>query len=162
METVFGLDFSQSPQFLNIMYKLRFIFPLALLSAALFLLTTATGCEGCVEKKVPVTETEAEIQFDTIAHDFGLIPQGEKREYDFVFHNIGSKPLIIQQVNPTCGCISEHHSVRPVMPGRSGKVTAIYDDAHAHPGHFHKGLGIHSNGKTGFIMLTVDGEVVEK
>lgn len=121
--------------------------------------TSLTGCQGCVEEKVAVTESEAEIRFDTIAHDFGDIPMGEKREYEFVFHNIGNKPLVIQEVNTTCGCIREHHTVRPVMPGRSGSITAIYDEKYPAPGHFHKGVGVHSNGKTGFIMLKVSGEV---
>lgn len=121
--------------------------------------TSLTGCQGCVEEKVAVTESEAEIRFDTIAHDFGDIPMGEKREYEFVFHNIGNQPLVIQDVNTTCGCIKEFHTVRPVMPGRSGSITAIYDEKYPAPGHFHKGVGVHSNGKTGFIMLKVSGEV---
>ena len=124
--------------------------------------TSLTGCQGCVEEKVAVTESEAEIRFDTIAHDFGDIPMGEKREYEFVFHNIGNKPLVIQDVNTTCGCIKEFHTVRPVMPGRSGKITAIYEEKYPAPGHFHKGVGVHSNGKTGFIMLKVSGEVKPK
>ena len=128
---------------------------------AMFLFIT-TGCQGCVEKRVKVTENEADIQFDTIAHSFGRIPQGEIREFDFIFYNIGRKPLIIQEVSPTCGCIKENHSVRPIMPGRGGKITAIYDDIFASPGHFHKAIGVASNAKSGYITLIVEGEVVEK
>ena len=137
----------------------RFIIPVLAFGFIISIHTTLSSCQGCVEKKVAVTESEAEIKFDTIAHDFGDIPMGEKREYDFVFHNIGNKPLVIQDVNTTCGCIKEFHTVRPVMPGRSGKITAIYEEKYPAPGHFHKGVGVHSNGKTGFIMLKVSGEV---
>ena len=118
-----------------------------------------SGCQGCIESKVAVTESEAEIRFDTIAHDFGDIPMGERREYEFVFHNIGSKPLVIQKVTPTCGCIKETHTVRPVMPGCSGRITAVYEEKYPVPGHFHKGLGVHSNGKTRFVRLKVSGEI---
>ena len=129
---------------------------------AIAILFVTSGCQGCMEEKVKVTENDAAIRFDTLMHDFGNIPRGEKREFDFIFHNIGNKPLVIHEVNPTCGCIKEHHTTRAVMPGRSGKITAVYNDIYALPGHFHKALGVSSNNKSGYITLIVEGNIVEK
>ena len=44
------------------------------------------------------------------------------------------------------------------MPGCSGVITAIYDEPYASPSHFHKAIGIHSNAKTAYVQLIVDGE----
>jgi hypothetical protein len=115
-----------------------------------------TACKQ--EKKVPVRESEAEIEFEVTQHDFGKFPNNETREFDFVFHNVGATPLVIQNVVPTCGCIKERHPEKPIMPGCSGVITAIYDEPYASPSHFHKAIGIHSNAKTAYVQLIVDGE----
>ena len=109
-----------------------------------------------------VRESEAEIEFEVRQHDFGKFPKNETREFDFVFHNVGATPLVIQNVIPTCGCIKERHPEKPIMPGCSGVITAIYDEPYASPSHFHKAIGIHSNAKTAYVQLIVDGETTSE
>jgi len=110
------------------------------------------------EKKVAVRENEAEIEFEVTYHDFGKFPKNEIREYNFVFYNVGATPLVIQDVIPTCGCIKERHPEEPIMPGCSGTITAIYNEPSISPSHFHKAIGVHSNAKTAYVQLIVDGE----
>lgn len=114
-----------------------------------------TACE----KKVPVTKSTAEIEFEVTDHDFGKFKAGSTQKFDFVFHNVGNTPLVIKDATPTCGCIKVDFSTKPVQPGHSGKITASYSKSNNSKGFFHKAIGVHSTGQTKFIRLHVRGEV---
>jgi len=116
-----------------------------------------TACE----QKVPVTKDTAEIEFETTDHDFGKFKAGSTQEFDFVFHNVGNTPLYIKEANPTCGCIKVKFSEKPVQPGHSGKITASYSKKSTSKGFFHKAIGVHSSGQTGFVRLHIRGQVTD-
>jgi hypothetical protein len=44
------------------------------------------------------------IKFDALNYDFGLVKQGKTLEHIYSFTNIGNSILIIQSVQPSCGC----------------------------------------------------------
>ena len=46
----------------------------------------------------------AVILFVEESHDFGKVEQGSVIEYSFKFTNGGDKPLVIEKVQPSCGC----------------------------------------------------------
>jgi len=113
------------------------------------------------EKKVPVTQSTAEIEFEETDHDFGKFEAGSTQKFNFVFHNVGNTPLIIREANPSCGCIKVEFSDKPVEPGHSGKITASYSKSSSSRGFFHKAIGVHTNGQTRFVRLHVRGEVTK-
>ena len=127
---------------------------------ALCCLMAATLLAAC-GKKVPVTKSTADIEFETTEHDFGEFMAGSDQHFDFVFHNIGGTPLVINEVNPSCGCIKVEFSQRPVKPGHSAKIRAFYSKSNKSKGFFHKGIGVHSNGETKFVRLHVRGKVTD-
>lgn len=45
-----------------------------------------------------------EIQFENEELNFGQVSQGEKIDLEINFSNIGSSPLLITSVLPSCGC----------------------------------------------------------
>lgn len=50
------------------------------------------------------SEGAAKIFFTEETHDFGNVEQGTHLEYSFKFTNEGDKPLVIEKVQPSCGC----------------------------------------------------------
>lgn len=102
----------------------------------------------------------ADIKFTKEKHDFGKVNEadGEARTV-FEFTNVGDLPLIIQDVQASCDCTSPDWTMQPVMPGKQGSVTVVYDTK-GRPGVFEKTINVYNNGKTPLVTLRISGEVV--
>lgn len=126
-------------------------------------LLTAMITEACGDRKtVAVTESEAEIKFDTLSHDFGLVPQDTSVCFDFIFHNIGATPLHLTEVASSCGCTLVNYPRGSVDPGERASISVTYDSHDVQSGHFLKTIRIRSNAKTSFLRLSIRGEVVDE
>ena len=84
------------------------------------------------------------IQWLDSTRDFGKIEEGQKLEVSFRFKNTGDKPLIVDRVQPSCGCTVADQSKEPVAPGAEGMVKATFN-SEGHPGINHKTLSVYSN-----------------
>jgi hypothetical protein len=72
----------------------------------------------------------AVISWEAATHDFGEIAQGDKVEHTYKFKNTGNEPLIITNVQVTCGCTTPKGWARdPVGPGQSGELTVAFNTA---------------------------------
>jgi hypothetical protein len=77
------------------------------------------------------TQSGPIITWDKNTHDFGDIIQGEKVEYAFKFSNSGSEPLVITNVEVTCGCTTPKGWPRdPINPGGKGEIIIQFDSTH--------------------------------
>ena len=106
-------------------------------------------------------EPKPEIVFENTSHDFGNITEGAMATYEFVFTNTGKVPLVISNVQPSCGCTTPEWSREPINPGSKGKVKAIYN-TYGRPGNFQKYVTVKSNAVTGSVDLTIKGVVLTK
>ena len=79
------------------------------------------------------------FKFERMEYDFGQIREGDKVVYTYKFQNTGQAPLIIQGVQPTCGCTAPDWSKEPIPVGGNGFVKVEFD----------------SNGKQGIQNKTV-------
>ena len=93
-------------------------------------------------------------------HDFGEIIEGKMASHEFQVTNTGNQPLIISNVQPSCGCTSPHWTKEAIMPGKTGTIKATYNSA-GRPGIFNKSLTIISNTGSPKI-LHIKGSVVKK
>ncbi|MEY4876141.1 MAG: hypothetical protein RI955_1566 [Bacteroidota bacterium] len=100
----------------------------------------------------------AELKFKIEKHDFGTVPEGPQAKFDFEFTNDGKEPLILSNVQASCGCTTPEWPKEPILPGKSAKVTAIYN-TQGRPGQFTKSITVSSNAKTPSVVLMISGTV---
>lgn len=67
------------------------------------------------------------ITFEDDSHDFGDIYQGDKVKHTFSFENTGNEPLIITNVQVTCGCTATDWPRDPIMPGQTEDITVQFN-----------------------------------
>jgi hypothetical protein len=92
--------------------------------AVLALVAPAFAQEASTKVNGPV------ISFEKKTHDFGDIFQGDKVEETFKFTNTGNEPLIITNVQVTCGCTTpKGWPKEPIQPGGKGEVTVAFNSA---------------------------------
>jgi hypothetical protein len=56
------------------------------------------------------------------AHDFGTILLGSENTCEFVVTNTGKKPLLISDVQASCGCTTPEKPEGPIQPGKSDVI----------------------------------------
>ncbi len=67
-----------------------------------------------------------QIRFDSESYDFGRIIQGKEIDHEFEFTNTGSAPLVINNVEVTCGCTTPFYPFIPIEPGERGKISVHF------------------------------------
>jgi len=109
----------------------------------------------------PVTSNTsgAKIKFESEVVDYGIIPQDGDGNREFKFTNVGKEPLILTNVNSSCGCLVASWPKEPIAPGKSGMIKAHYDTKRV--GKFQKTLTVQSNdGERPSLVLKIKGEVL--
>lgn len=117
---------------------------------------------GAVLAQAQATPKGAIISWEVARHDFGDIVQGEKVEHTFTFTNAGDQPLVITNVEVTCGCTTPKGWPRdPIMPGHKGELTVAFDST-GKIGRQNKVVTITSNstGTTNQVLIIIN--VLEK
>lgn len=106
--------------------------------------------------------SQAVIRFDGRVHDFGAIKEiNGAVSYNFEFENTGTAPILIKNVESSCGCTSPQWTKQPVLPGKKGFVKATFDPKDR-PGYFDKTITVYSNAKPAVIELKIKGTVEGK
>jgi hypothetical protein len=89
-------------------------------------------------------------------YSFGKIPQGRPVIHVFEIVNMGKEPLLLENVQASCGCTTPEWSREPIAPGATVPIKVGYN-AYAE-GHFNKTVTIfYNNGQT--KALIISGEV---
>lgn len=143
---------------------------LIVLSALVVLLASC----GNNDKKVAATDAttastgtaaDAEnlttVQWLDSVQNFGKVVDGEKVIITFHFKNTGTKPLIISNVQASCGCTVPSKPEEPIAPGAEGKITAEFN-SEGRVGKATKNLTVQANIKEGIANLLFEGDVLPK
>lgn len=131
------------------MKRVLFILILAFNAFLLNAQTTTTSTNG------------SEITFNKLVHDYGTVAQGADGNCEFVFTNSGNEPLILSNVQTSCGCTVPSWPKEPVMPGKTGTIKVNYTKMSI-AGTISKQITVYSNAKNGTIVLSIKGTVTEK
>lgn len=101
------------------------------------------------------------ITFEEKSHDFGTIKEADGPvSCSFKFENTGDKPLVIINVNASCGCTRPDYPKEPIRPGKKGEIKVTYNPA-GRPGEFTKDVKVRTNGSKRPI-LKITGIVIPK
>jgi len=104
---------------------------------------------------------QGELKFKTDNHDFGTVEEGVQASYKFEFTNVGKEPVVISNVQASCGCTTPSWTKEPVLPGKTGEITASYNSS-GRPGAFNKTVTVTSNAVNPSQVLTLKGVVNAK
>ncbi len=99
-------------------------------------------------------------KFNETSYDFETINEvNGKVTHVFEFTNTGNAPLILTNVQASCGCTTPMWSREPVAPKAKGSVTVTYNPKNR-PGPFNKSITITNNSDENKIILHIKGEVM--
>ncbi len=111
---------------------------------------------------VASAQEKPKIIFSKLAHDFGAFKESAGvQTTDFVFTNQGTVPLVLNNVQASCGCTTPEWTREPVAPGKTGVIKVSYDPRNR-PGSFNKSVTVQSNAENPMIVLTISGTVQER
>ena len=95
--------------------------------------------------------------------DYGKVTKEEDSGLRvFEFTNTGDAPLIITNVQSSCGCTVPSKPTEPIQPGKTGKIEVKYN---MNPGPIRKTITVESNAvnaEDGRVVLKIKGEVIVK
>lgn len=102
---------------------------------------------------------QSKIVFNELEHDFGTFKEEDGQQtYAFNFVNMGSMPLILNNVHASCGCTTPEWTQKPVAPGEKGFIKVSYNPE-GRPGPFHKTITVSTNGENSQTILQIEGVV---
>jgi|TARA_B110000305_G_C19442209_1_gene642577 hypothetical protein len=99
------------------------------------------------------------FKFEHETIDYGKIDKGSNGERVFLFTNVGTSPLIIENVKGSCGCTVPTKPDKPILPGDKGEIKVKYDTNRI--GGFSKTVTIVSNAIEPRKIVRIKG-LVEK
>lgn len=107
---------------------------------------------ACGNSDAPSASSSAARQITSIqwvdsVRNLGKIMEGQKVAVSFRFRNSGNKPLIIESVQPSCGCTVADYPKEPIAPGAEGEISGTFN-SEGREGLQHKELTVRANTQT--------------
>ncbi len=124
-----------------------------LLLLAFVISTSAFSQSGA---KIEFKDKDNTIDYGTVSKD------SDSGIRSFEFTNTGDAPLIIENVQSSCGCTVPSKPTEPIMPGMTGKIEVKYN---MNPGAIRKTITVDTNAvnvEEGKVILKIKGEVIVK
>lgn len=98
---------------------------------------------------------QTKVNIDKTSISLGNFDWHQERVAIFNLKNVGNKPLVIEDVNTSCGCIMVDYSKEPVQSGKDIKLNITYKAEHSE--HFNKTITVYCNTEISPIKLTIFG-----
>lgn len=109
-----------------------------------------------------VLAQQGDFQFDKTEHDFGQFNEGDGPVTTiFTFTNSGTAPIVLNNVQASCGCTTPQWPREPIEPGKTGEIAVTFNPS-GRPGRFQKSITIQSNAATNPYRLYIRGYVLPK
>lgn len=133
------------------MKRLLYIFIIAATA-----ITSGLGLSSC-RKEVGTT---AIFILDSVRHYYPIV-MGEEISMIYRVANIGKEPLVITDIQPSCGCTVADGNIEGIIPpGEEGKLSFVFD-TNKNVGYVHHTIRIYGNiAPNGVAQMTFDCNVV--
>ncbi|MGV4415364.1 DUF1573 domain-containing protein [Chryseobacterium sp. T1] len=100
------------------------------------------------------------ISFDKTTLEYGDVKTGSDGHRFFTVKNTGTKPLILNDIKPQCGCTTPEWSKNPILPGKTGQIKVGYNTELK--GSFKKLIEVYSNDPDNErTVIWIQGNVVD-
>jgi hypothetical protein len=87
-----------------------------------------TGSQGVAGFNDKIDSSSlTQIQWLDSVRSLGTVTEGEILKITYRFKNIGKKPLVIDRVQPGCGCTVADYPKTPIAPQETGEVVASFN-----------------------------------
>lgn len=104
----------------------------------------------------PAAKPAEVLQVKETSYDFGKIQQGRPVTHNFEVINTGKEPLMLENVQASCGCTTPEWSKEPIQPGASSTIKVGYNAAAE--GDFSKSITISYNDNQHKVLI-ISGHV---
>ena len=103
----------------------------------------------------------ATLKWNVTEYNFGDIKQNEPKKIEYTFTNTGDKPVFIINAEASCGCTKLEYEKSPVLPGKTGKISTVYDAKEL--GTFNKSITVYTSleAPNDVFELHLNGNVVK-
>lgn len=101
--------------------------------------------------------TTVEIPLESI--DLKTIHYDEHPQVTYTIENTGTHPLIIKDVQASCGCTNPNWDKRPVLPGKTATILVMFKPNSL--GRFTKSIQVLCNTSPALHELKLEGHVIE-
>lgn len=130
-------------------------------TAYIILTVISILCLSAITAKAQTTVDNI-VSVDKTVHDFGDIYSGTGPvSATFTFKNISDKPFLLFEVVSSCGCTEAKWTREPIQPGKTGTVTATYNNEDG-PYPFDKTITVYLSELKKPIVLHIRGSVHEQ
>ena len=106
-----------------------------------------------------IAQNAAKFEFKSEVIDYGDIAKGSDGVKVFQFKNIGTEPLIIENVYSSCGCTVPTWTKAAIAPGKSGEIQVKYDTNRVGP--IRRTITIYSNADEPTKAVKIKGRVLD-
>lgn len=106
-----------------------------------------------------IAQNAAKFEFKSEVIDYGDIEKGSDGVKVFQFKNIGTEPLIIENVYSSCGCTVPTWTKAAIAPGKSGEIQVKYDTNRVGP--IRRTITIYSNADEPTKAVKIKGRVLD-
>lgn len=105
---------------------------------------------------------QSSLRFTRSVYDFGTIREADgKVSCTFEYVNRGKQPVVIDQVNVSCGCTTPEFSRKPILAGERGQMKVTFDPANRE-GEFAKEITVFTGGRRYRTTLRITGNIIAR
>lgn len=101
------------------------------------------------------------IRVQDSVFQFEPIVEGDKARHTYTVENVGDKPLMIANVQVSCGCTVPQFSKDPISPGQTAEIILEFNST-GKPGHQKKNALIVCNAKNAPYSIGFEIDVEKK
>ena len=111
---------------------------------------------------VAMSAAAQSLRFTRTSWDFGTIREADgKVSCTFEYVNRGKQPVVIDQVNVSCGCTTPEFSRKPILAGERGEMKVTFDPANRE-GEFVKEITVFTGGRRYRTTLRISGNIIAR
>jgi hypothetical protein len=122
-------------------------------------MTQDSNLANSLDLKANPTTPISKISYQETIYDFGVLDQGAMAKHEFTFTNLGTVPLIIYEVIPSCNlCTTVTWTQGPIQPGDKGTIEVKFNSA-GRQGRQGKYLIVRANTEPSETRLLIRGTV---